>query len=287
MYKIVILGCENSHANAFLNFIRDDSEFSDIEVAGVYSDDADAAKALNETYGVNVMSSSDEFVGKVDGIVVTARHGAKHLGYAKPYLKDGVAVFMDKPITVSEDEAVEMMKLFTANGNKFTGGSVLKYAKEVVDMKKAVADSENGDTISGVVKAPIIMKSEHGGLYFYAQHLVEMVCEIYGRFPKSVIACQNDKSVTVVFRYDSYDITGIFTEECFTYYVCRIATEINSGAEVNLGDEHFKEEFYHFAKCLRGESTNPDCSEFIAPVFIMNAIERSLASGKEEKVNAM
>ena len=35
MKKIVILGCENSHANQFLNFIRDRQEFSDIEVVGV------------------------------------------------------------------------------------------------------------------------------------------------------------------------------------------------------------------------------------------------------------
>ena len=34
MYKIAILGCENSHADSFLSFAKNDNEFSDIEVNG-------------------------------------------------------------------------------------------------------------------------------------------------------------------------------------------------------------------------------------------------------------
>mgnify|MGYP007011906764 FL=1 len=35
MKKIVILGCENSHADIFLGFIKNDATFSDTEVSGV------------------------------------------------------------------------------------------------------------------------------------------------------------------------------------------------------------------------------------------------------------
>ena len=39
MKKIAILGCENSHANNFLKYIKENPEFSEIEVVGVYSDE--------------------------------------------------------------------------------------------------------------------------------------------------------------------------------------------------------------------------------------------------------
>ena len=67
MKKIVILGCENSHADTFLDIIKNDTAYSDVEVLGVYSDEPDSAETLKEKFGVYVMSSYDEFAGQVDG----------------------------------------------------------------------------------------------------------------------------------------------------------------------------------------------------------------------------
>ena len=42
MYKVAILGCENSHADSFLNFIIKEKKFPDVEVVGVYTDEEEA-----------------------------------------------------------------------------------------------------------------------------------------------------------------------------------------------------------------------------------------------------
>ena len=86
MYKIAILGCENSHADTFLNYIYNTKAVTDVDVIGVYSDEKDSAIKLNEKYGVAVAENYDEFVGKVDGIIITARNGVNHLKYALPYI---------------------------------------------------------------------------------------------------------------------------------------------------------------------------------------------------------
>ena len=104
MKKIAILGCENSHADAFLTNLRDREEFSGVQVVGVYSDDDAAARRLQEKFGVPVLSDFRDAVGKVDGILITARHGDNHYKYAKPYIESGIPMFIDKPITVSENE---------------------------------------------------------------------------------------------------------------------------------------------------------------------------------------
>ena len=48
MYRIAILGCENSHANKFLNYVIKESLYPDIEIAGVWSDEPEAVKKLVE-----------------------------------------------------------------------------------------------------------------------------------------------------------------------------------------------------------------------------------------------
>ena len=286
MYNIAILGCENTHANTFLEFIKNDKEFADINVAGVYSDDFEAAKKLADLYGVNIMNRYDELQGKVDGVMVTARNGANHLKFIKPYLPYGVSVFVDKPVTISVAEAEEMMKCFKTYKNRFSGGSVMKYCDEIVTMKKELSELGADNIVSGFVKAPAMKNSPYGGLHFYAPHLVEIMCELYGRFPESISAVENEDCITAIFRYKSYDITAAFTEMRVSsnYYALCSAKEKTFLREVNIEQKDFREEFSVFYKSLKYEVDNPDEKEFISPVYILNTVEKALKSGKEEKI---
>ena len=75
MYKIAILGCENSHADFFLDYIINQKAVDDIEIIGIYSDEKDAALRLQEQFNVYVAENYDEFVGKIDGLIITPGHG--------------------------------------------------------------------------------------------------------------------------------------------------------------------------------------------------------------------
>ena len=136
MKKIAILGCENSHANMFLEFMRDYDKYKDVEVIGVYSYDEEAAKKLHEQFGVPVLSSYEEAVGKVDGVIVTARHGSNHYKYAKPYIESGIPMFVDKPITFDEDEAIKFMQECRDAGVRLTGGSSCVHCEWVQTLKR-------------------------------------------------------------------------------------------------------------------------------------------------------
>ena len=284
MKKIAILGCENSHADSFLKFIRNKAEFSDIEVVGVYSDDTVAAEKLRAQFNVPVMTDYADAVGQLDGLIITARHGDNHYKYAKPYIASGIPMFIDKPITVKEEEAVEFMRALRENGVRISGGSSLKQDIYVAKLREEALREENGKTISGIVRAPYQSKNIYGGFYFYAQHLVEMVCEIFGRFPISVTAKQNGKQIHVLFHYENYDCVGVFTDGIYVYYAARMAEKATTSHEIPNDSGWFYREFKEFYDLLSGEQQSITYEEFISPVFIMNAIERSLASGKEETV---
>ena len=287
MYKIAILGCENSHADSFLEFIKNGTEFSDVEVIGIYSEDENAAKALSERFGVKVLKNFSDAKDEADGVMVTARHGKHHLEYVKPYLEKGIPVFMDKPITISIDDAKEMTELFEKYGNKFTGGSSLKLAEKVKEMKAKHAASTDTDakTIGGVVRAPLDPKNAYGDFYFYSQHLVEIVCEVFGSYPKSVKAFEKNTNISVIFRFEDFDVFGFYGAHSSHYHISRFSLNDTESEKIVLTEDVFREEFSLFYKLLKNEDIEQDIKRFTAPVYILNAIEKSYKNGTEEFLN--
>ena len=287
MKKIAILGCENSHADAFLDFIYHTESYRDVEVVGVYSNEPEAAKKLNEKYGVKILKNYTDAKGKVDGIVITARHGALHYEYAKPYIESGIPMFIDKPVTISESEAVEFMQTLKSHGVRVSGGSSLKHDVGVKLLKLDRECNTDGKTTGGFVKAPINMVNAYGGFYFYAPHLVEVVSEIFGRYPNSVLAKVNGDEIEVKFNYGNYTVDSLFIEQKYEYYACRYAEGTVKGFTLESTKENnwFRSEFDEFYGILKGAPSPVSYEDFISSVFVMNAIERSINSGKEEKVN--
>ena len=139
MKRIAILGCENSHADAFLNSILIEKKYSDVEVVGVYTNEPEAEERMKKNFGVYCAKSYDEFVGKVDGIMITARDGVNHYKYAKPYIALGIPMFIDKPITSDNDEAVAFMKELKENGCRVCGGSSCACTPHVLSLSESVS----------------------------------------------------------------------------------------------------------------------------------------------------
>ena len=283
MKKIVMLGCENSHADTFLTIMQNNPDkYRDIEVIGVYSEETEAMERVCATFGVPAMKTFDEAVGIADGVVITARHGGKHYPYARPYIQSGVPMFIDKPITVDEEEAIRFMRECREAGVRITGGSCCKYAAEISDMKAKITPEE---IRGGLVRAPINMDNPYGGFFFYAQHLVEMLGELFGLYPRSVRAHRAGANVNVVFSYDGYDVTGLYTEFSWLYFVSAALNGQTLASDATIGTDCFTRELDEFCDLLRGGEQTVTYDDFIAPVFTLNAIHRSLESGEEEAVH--
>ena len=128
------------------------------------------------------------------------------------------------------------------------------------------------------------MDNIYGGFFFYSQHMVQVMCSIFGYNPKSVQVYQNGGIYTCVFRYDAYDVTGVYTENNYTYYAGISCEKEVVGSMYDL--EHCPEsEFAAFYQILKGGEQEQSYDDFFAPVFILNAIHRSIQSGKIEEVN--
>ncbi len=282
MFKIAILGCENSHADTFLKFIYEDKLYDNVEVKGVFSRDRAAAERLSEKFAVPVMDSFDELVGKLDGVIITARHGDDHHTFAKPYIESGIPMFIDKPITINEEDAKSLSDELAAHGVRVCGGSCCKHAPYIQELKKKVQEAEK--VFGGAFRAPVDLKNDYGDFYFYAEHLTDVVCEIFGKFPISVRAQKTVDSITVTFHYEKYDVTGLYVNHSYRYFASVFTDSESAGEEYPVGRECFLEEFEEFYRLLCGGEQEITYEEFIFPVYILNAIDRALKSGQEEKI---
>lgn len=284
MFKVAILGCENSHARTFLKDILENKCVEDIEFVGVYSDEGDAAQRLSEEYGVYAAKSYDEFVGKIDGLIITARHGDSHYKFAKPYIKSGIPMFIDKPITCSEEDAKAFMEELKENNVPVCGGSVCVLTDAVKKMK-ALVEEQKENVLGGFLRAPVNMENKWGNFHFYSQHLVQVMTDLFGYQPKSVQAFRNGDVVNCVVRYDAYDVNLQFTQGVNVYYAGVSLKDGLVGDVYPITEEDFHREFMMFYELMKHKKQPYSYEEFFAPVYIINAIDRSLKSGREELVN--
>lgn len=281
MFRIAILGCENSHAIHFINIVNE-QKLDDIQFVGAYSDDLEASKALNEKFGVPIMESYDSLVGQVDGIIITARHGDNHYKYAKPYIASGIPMFVDKPITCDEQEAVAFMKELKAAGVKVNGGSSLIHAGWIKELKEVVENQPDRKVYGGYFRSPVQMGSPYGGFYFYSQHLVQVALHVFGYYPKAVKAYRNDDHVMAILHYDDYNVSLDFGPH--TYYYACISTDKGIRADSYNVDGCYAAEFMEFRAMLNGAPQPLSYNDFIASVSVMSAIIRSYENGTEEEI---
>jgi hypothetical protein len=158
-----------------------------------------------------------------------------------------------------------------------------KYDAYVQKLKNMVREKAYGKLYGGYLRSPFSLDNIYGGFYFYSQHLVQVLCEIFGYYPKAVSTFKNGTIYTCVFRYEEFDVTGVFVDGNYSYYASISCEKGLEGSMYELEDCGEKE-VRAFYDILIGKTQEQSYEDFFAPVFILNAIERSAKSGKEETI---
>ncbi len=284
--KLAFVGVENSHAPAFLQLIQKNPEkYSDIEVVGVYSYDGAAADKLvadglapmaARTPGAFLGSSSAD---AADCVVNTARHGDNHYEYSLPYLRAGIPMFIDKPFAMTTERAREMIEAAKAGHANICGGSCLKFAPELIALKRAIEAGELGNVLSASFSAPVNMSNPYGGFFFYSQHLVQMMTAVFGNHVQSVYAKARDNAVTAIVTYPYFDVTLHYVGYCYSAAV--YGDKASRRADIGDVAALYVPEFDELHAMLR-TGIMPETYEDIAyPVSVLEALYLSYKTGRE------
>ncbi len=285
MYKIGIIGTENTHAAAFAEIFNNGTDYPDIQVVGVGGNYPEESQKLYDKYSLDFMAESpSDMLGRVDAVMVTSRDGSYHADFVRPFIEAKIPAFIDKPVTIRPEEALELARLAKKNNAPLCGGSSLKYVYDVLMLQNIVKQGWGG-VHGGAVFAPLSMVNEYGGFYFYTSHLAEMSMTIFGYDPKSVFAFQNNSDVTAVVKYDRYSVTNHFMNDCGHSYFGIVSCKDRNFArtvDISLG---YKHECDAFANMLRTGKADCSLKNLMLPVYYLNAVEKSYKTGVEAAID--
>ncbi|GAB6164188.1 Gfo/Idh/MocA family oxidoreductase [Thermostilla marina] len=98
----------------------------DVDLVGVVDPVPQRAAKLADECDTIALSEPQALIGKVDAVVIAASTSAHH-ALARAFLDAGIHVFVEKPITVTDEEAQELIRLAEANGLVLQVGHVERF----------------------------------------------------------------------------------------------------------------------------------------------------------------
>ncbi len=206
-YRIGIIGLDTSHSVAFTKIFNDPGaadDFGGFRVVAAYPKGSNDIKASVsriagftkeiEALGVNIVSSIEELINKVDVVLLETNDGRLHLEQALPVLKAGKKLFIDKPISASLAGVLSIFEAAKKYESPVFSSSSLRYFENVRDIEMGKIGRVTGaDTFS-----PAILEKTHSDLFWYGIHGVEMLFTVLGTGCKTVSRVFTDETEIVV-----------------------------------------------------------------------------------------
>ena len=277
MYRIGILGTENSHAEAFTKIFNQTQDYPDIQVVAVGGHVAEASQKLVNDFGVIREDCPEKMLDMVDAVMVTARDGKYHSEMATPFIKAGKPAFIDKPFTTDRRGAQALIALAQEKKVPLVGGSSLKYCADTLALKEAFLAM--GEVHGGTVTAPLNMVNEYGGFFFYSSHLAEICLTIFGYDPLAVSAFEKKGNVTAVVHYNDFDVACHYTDGCYQYFGAVYGKDRLVSRDIDMSD-CYRLECDAFAKMLRTGEMPHSYEHLAKPVDLLIATKEAYETGK-------
>ena len=205
--RIGIIGLDTSHSTAFtkaLNGPEAAAEFKGFRVVAAYprgSADIESSTKRIPGYteevkklGVEIVTSIDELLKKVDMVLLETNDGRPHLEQALQVLKAGKPMFIDKPVAASLSDAIAIYDAAKKYKTPIFSSSSLRYMESVQEVVKGKIGAVLGaDTFS-----PATLEKTHPDLFWYGIHGVEILFTIMGTGCKQVTRTTTDDTDIVV-----------------------------------------------------------------------------------------
>jgi predicted dehydrogenase len=146
---------------------------SDVRVVACYDPDAELAKRVAEACLIErVCPTLEDALTGVDGVLILSGDANVHRSQATPALAAGLATFVDKPFTASEEDAEALVELADKRGAPLFCTSALRFAPQTVALR---------ERLSAAVETPLVAHSIGTGDYeSYAVHSLEILFGLWG-----------------------------------------------------------------------------------------------------------
>ena len=182
-----IIGTDTSHAPAFTALFQSHPEFRIKVVAAYKGGSPDIplsanrvegfARTIHDDYGVEIVSSIDALLTRVDVVLVESIDGRAHLAQVTPALRAGKRTFVDKPLAANVEDARRIQQLSTDTGTPLFSSSSYRFHPDIPRLR----DRPGVGHVTRVqASSPLNLLPHHPDLYYYGVHGVEALYAVMG-----------------------------------------------------------------------------------------------------------
>ncbi len=277
--RIGIAGVDGSHAEDFLRHFNTEARFGDLRVTALWGGTtARSAELLALSPGLTIAGSLESLVSGVDAVVVGDRHGGLHRPHALAAIAAGKPVFVDKPLANSLADATAIVEAAEHARVPLFSGSALRWQAETQALKARLA------ALSGPMRlfayGTWYPDNEYGGAIYYAIHTVELIEELVGPDCHDV-RVEEGTTPRVHCRAGLHDVTLEFRpldETGSSAFGVRIETPGTVlDQPIPLGDDYMAPVCDRMAAMLRTGASPMSRHELLAPIALMEEVDRLLA----------
>ena len=189
MTKILLLGLGRWGANHLRNL---NSMPVELYVAEVGAKQLELARKLGLP-DARLTTNYKDFMAKVDGVVVVTP-AQTHFSLCKEFLEAGKDVFVEKPLTLANDESKALTELAARKSRILQVGHILRFDPATLWMRDAIQCGQFGrvNMIRGHFGGFKRQRNDSGVMFADGIHFVDLFNFILNALPKSVLAIHHD-----------------------------------------------------------------------------------------------
>jgi hypothetical protein len=195
--RLGMIGLDTSHVPAFTKLINDTSDKNHVSGGKVVvafkggSKDVESSwsrvdgytRQLQENYGVKIVDTIEELCQQADAVLIESVDGRPHLEQARPVIKAGKPLFIDKPVAGSLRDAIEIYRLAKAAKVPVFSASSYRFHESMIELKRAPI----GSLRSAISYGPAHLEPHHPDLFWYGVHPTEALFTVMGTGCQTVV----------------------------------------------------------------------------------------------------
>ncbi|MBT2758039.1 Gfo/Idh/MocA family oxidoreductase [Mesobacillus foraminis] len=196
MIKIGLIGSDTTHATAFTSLLNDEKHSDHFGGAVVksflpyYSPELNLSisrhqkieKKLVDEYGLRKSLSIEELASHCDAFLLLTLNPSRKKEWFRELSDYQKPVFIDKPLCLSSDEAVEIRAISRESGTPFMSCSALRFETDFIQLVQESKERPSSVSISG----PLLFEGSIPGYFWYGIHMIEMLVTIQKEMPSSI-----------------------------------------------------------------------------------------------------
>lgn len=189
MTKILLLGLGRWGANHLRNLNNLPVE---LYVAEIGDKQLEPARKLGLP-AERLTTNYKDFIHKIDGVVVVTP-AQSHFPLCREFLEAGKDVFVEKPLTLANDESKQLAELAAKHKRILQVGHILRFDPATLWLRDTIRSGEFGrvNTIRGHFGGFKRPRNDSGVMFADGIHFVDLFNFLLGELPVSVTAIHHD-----------------------------------------------------------------------------------------------